>query len=59
MGKTNDLSVLERGMVVGAGRTGLSVSTTAKLLFIHAQGVAGQFLHSTEQSQESGDINLY
>ena len=29
MGKTKYLSVFERGMVVGARRTGLSVSTTA------------------------------
>ena len=32
MGKTKDLNVFERGMVVGARRTGLSVSRTAKLL---------------------------
>ncbi len=32
MGKKEDLSDFERGMVVGAGRAGLSISTTADLL---------------------------
>jgi hypothetical protein len=32
MGKTIDLSAFEQGMVVGAKRTGLSVSRTAVLL---------------------------
>ncbi|MGH0151887.1 UNVERIFIED_CONTAM: hypothetical protein FKN15_020794 [Acipenser sinensis] len=32
MGKTKDLSALERGMVVGARRASLSVSRTATLL---------------------------
>jgi hypothetical protein len=32
MGKTKDLSAFERGMVVGARRTGLGVSRTGKPL---------------------------
>ncbi len=32
MGKKEDLSDFERGMVVGARRTGLSISQTADLL---------------------------
>ena len=37
MGKTKDLSAFERGMVVGAMRTGLSMSRTATLLgFSHS-----------------------
>ncbi len=32
MGKKGDLSVFERGMVVGARRAGLSISKTADLL---------------------------
>ena len=32
MGKTKDLSGFERGMVVGAWRTGISMSRTATLL---------------------------
>ncbi len=32
MGKKGDLSDFERGMVVGARRTGLSISKTADLL---------------------------
>ncbi len=32
MGKKGDLSDFERGMVVGARRSGLSISTTADLL---------------------------
>ncbi len=32
MGKKGDLSDFERGMVVGAGRAGLSISKTADLL---------------------------
>ncbi len=37
MGKKNDLSDLDRGMIVGARRAGLSVSVTADLLgFSHS-----------------------
>uniref|UniRef100_A0A8K9VDC5 Tc3 transposase DNA binding domain-containing protein n=1 Tax=Oncorhynchus mykiss TaxID=8022 RepID=A0A8K9VDC5_ONCMY len=32
MGKTKDLSAFERGLVIGARRTGLNVSRTATLL---------------------------
>ena len=37
MGKTKDVSDFEQAMVVGARRTGLSVSRTASLLVFHAQ----------------------
>ena len=40
MGKTNDLSAFERVMVVGARRTGLSVSRTERGVF-HAQQFPG------------------
>ena len=54
MGKTTDLSAFEWGMVVGAGRTGSSVSRTATLLGFSRSTVSSVYQEwSTIQSTSS------
>ena len=54
MGKKGDLSDFERGMVVGARRTGLSISKTADLLGFSHTTISRVYRELSEKEKISG-----
>jgi len=52
MGKKGDLSDIERGMVVGARRAGLSVSESADLLGFSPTAIPGVYKERSEKEKK-------
>ncbi len=58
MGKKGDLSDFERGMVVGARRTGLSISKTADLLGFSHTTISRVYRERSEKEKISSERQL-
>ncbi len=59
MGKKDDLSDFERGMVVGARRAGLSISKTADLLGFSHTTISRVYRERSEKEKISSERQLY
>ncbi len=58
MGKKGDLSDFERGMVVGARRTGLSISKTADLLGFSRKTISWDYREWSKKEKISSERQL-
>ncbi len=58
MGKKEDLSDFERGMVVGARRAGLSISKTADLLGFSRTTISRVYRERSEKEKISSERQL-